>query len=90
MDSFVLFIQSGAMNQLVLLDIAGNAIDNAAFSLICDAIIDSQTPLALEELWIGGCNILDSGIIMFTSLIRNGFLPRLSTLCSDSTRGMAN
>lgn len=78
------------MNQLVLLDIAGNAIDHVAFSLICDAIIDNQTPLALKELWIGGCNILDSGIIMFTSLIRNGFLPQLSTLCSDSTCWMVN
>ena len=90
MDSFVLFIQSGAMNQLVLLDIAGNAIDHVAFSLICDAIVDNQTPLALKALWIGGCNILDSGIIMFTSLIRNGFLPQLSTLCSDSTCWMVN
>lgn len=84
-EGFGKFIRSGAMDKLVLLDIAGNNIDAEAFSNICDAVIDNKIPLALEELWVGGCCIMDLGIGMLTSLIINGFLPRLSTLCIDST-----
>ena len=70
---------AGLLNDLLLLDIASNT--------ICSAVVDNKEVLALEELWIGGCQVMNNGIIMLASLIRNGYLPRLTVLCADSGCG---
>ena len=72
---------------LLLLDIASNNINDITFSTICSAVVDNKEVLALEELWIGGCQVMNNGIIMLASLIRNGYLPRLTVLCADSGCG---
>jgi hypothetical protein len=82
--SFTQLVAEGLLDELVLLDIAGNNINEVTLSQICSAIIDTAIPLALQELWIGGCEIGDDGVMMLASLIRNGFLPCLSTLSIDS------
>ena len=82
--SFVRLIIEGLLDELILLDVAGNEINEVTLSQICSAIIDTEVPLNLQELWIGGCEILDDGVMMLASLIRNGFLPYLSTMSIDS------
>ena len=77
---------AGLLNDL-LLDIASNNINDITFSAICSAVVDNKEVLALEELWIGGCQVMNNGIIMLASLIRNGYLPRLTVLCADSGCG---
>lgn len=76
-------ISSHVFEKLVLLDIGSNNINNTAFSSIITAILDNNRPLQLEELWIGGCAILDNGVSLITSLINQRLLPRLTTLCID-------
>ena len=76
----------GLFDSLLLLDIANNQINDTAFSSVCSAIMDNKTPLVLEELWIGGCPIMSTGIIMFASLISMGLLQNLKVLCADSGR----
>lgn len=78
---------AGLLNDLLLLDIASNNINDITFSAICSAVVDNKEVLALEELWIGGCQVMNNGIIMLASLIRNGYLPRLTVLCADSGCG---
>lgn len=78
---------AGLLNDLLLLDIASNTINDITFSAICSAVVDNKEVLALEELWIGGCQVMNNGIIMLASLIRNGYLPRLTVLCADSGCG---
>ena len=82
--SFTQLIAEGLLDELVLLDIAGNNINEVTLSQICSAVIDTAIPLSFQELWIGGCEIGDDGVMMLASLIRNGFLPCLSTLSIDS------
>ena len=83
-ESIIQLIQAHLFEKLVLLDIASNDIDNDGLSNIVNAIFDNSMPLELEELWLGGCPISDDGVILLVSLMNNGFLPKLSTLCIDS------
>ena len=83
-NSIIQFIQAHLFEKLFLLDITSNEIDYDGLSDIVSAILDNEVPLDLEELWLGGCPISDRGVELLTSLIRNGFLPKLSTLCIDS------
>lgn len=82
--SFVKLIQSGLFENLLLLDIASNQLDYTAFSQIVAEVFVNNVPLRLEELWLGGCPLMDTGLVLITSLIQQGFLPNLHTLCMDS------
>lgn len=64
MVSLSQLFSEGLFDSLLLLDIAYNQISDTAFSSICSAIMDNKATLALKELWIGGCPILSTGIIM--------------------------
>lgn len=84
--SFIKLIKSHLFEHLVLLDIASNQLDDVAFSPIASEVIANNVPLQLEELWLGGCPLTDTGIVLITSLIQSGFMPQLHTLCVDSRR----
>lgn len=86
-EGFVRLISDRLFDKLTLLDVAGNNLSEEVFSLMCSAILDAKIPLVLEELWLGGCPIKDSGVQMLASLIRNNFMPHLHTLSIDSERG---
>ncbi|KAK8812573.1 hypothetical protein WA538_003787 [Blastocystis sp. DL] len=86
-EGFVRLISDRLFDKLTLLDVAGNNLSEEVFSLMCSAILDAKIPLVLEELWLGGCPIQDSGVQMLASLIRNNFMPHLHTLSIDSGRG---
>ena len=88
--SFTTLIHAGLLDDLLLLDIAGNQIGADEFIQICSQIMEHHTPLKLQELWLGGCPITDDGVQILTTLIHNDFLPDLTILCVDSRNESEN
>lgn len=75
---------SGLMDNMLLLDIAGNGFivdPNVRVDITNILTIHRQFPL--QELWLGGCISGEDGTYLVTNLIRNHFFPNLHTLTID-------